>query len=78
MKHSKEICKKIKTIYARAKKELNYWLSYAGVSSTEEFFLRKNCIKKSSYHKYYDTLDHINYIRKLENVMKICEKKKDF
>lgn len=57
---------KLERILDRAKKDLQNWLSFAGVCSVEEFFANAESIKQQSYHKYHDTLDHINFIKKLE------------
>jgi len=57
---------KLTNLLIRAKKDLNKWLSFANVTSVDEFYKKQDIIKKQSYHKYTDVIEHLNFIKKIE------------
>ncbi|MEO1953272.1 MAG: hypothetical protein ABGW74_01050 [Campylobacterales bacterium] len=57
---------KLINLLERAKKDLQKWLNFANVSSLDEFYEKQENIKKQSYHKYTDVIEHINFIKKIE------------
>lgn len=57
---------KLLNLLVRAKNDLKYWFSVANISSEEEFNLKKDEIKKVSYHQYNDIQRQINFIHKIE------------
>lgn len=56
----------MKALLERAVKDLEYWLKVAGVQTQEEFFAKEEEIKKRSYHKHQDVIDHLSYISKIK------------
>jgi len=57
---------KLNSLLSRAKNDLDRWLRFANVCSLDEFYQKQEIIKKSSYHKYQDVIDHVTLIKKIE------------
>ncbi len=57
---------KLQNLLTRAKIDLEKWLKFANVSTLDEFYTKEEEIRQTSYHKYHDVIEHLNFIKKIE------------